>query len=30
MEFTPTQELILLIISWIVLIAGFIIWNDYE
>jgi len=30
MEFTSTQELILLIIGWIILIAGFIIWENYE
>jgi len=30
MDFTPQQELILLIMGWIVLIAGFIIWKDYE
>jgi len=30
MEFTTEQELILLIIGWLVLIAGFIIWEDYD
>jgi hypothetical protein len=30
MEFTTEQELILLLIGWIMLIAGFIIWEDYE
>jgi hypothetical protein len=30
MDFTTEQELILLIIGWILLIAGFKIWNDYE
>jgi len=30
MEFTTEQELILLIMGWIILIVGFIIWEDYE
>ena len=30
MEFTTEQELILLLIGWVMLIAGFIIWEDYE
>jgi hypothetical protein len=30
MEFTTEQELVLLLIGWIMLIAGFIIWEDYE
>jgi hypothetical protein len=30
MEFTTEQELVLLLIGWVMLIAGFIIWNDYE
>jgi hypothetical protein len=30
MEFTTEQELVLLFIGWIMLIAGFIIWEDYE
>ena len=30
MEFTTEQELVLLLIGWVVLIAGFIIWEDYE
>ena len=30
MEFTTEQELILLLIGWIMLIFGFIIWEDYE
>ena len=30
MEFTTEQELILLLIGWVILILGFIIWEDYE
>jgi hypothetical protein len=30
MEFTTEQELILLLIGWVMLILGFIIWEDYE
>jgi hypothetical protein len=30
MEFTTEQELVLLLIGWVMLIAGFIIWEDYE
>jgi hypothetical protein len=30
MEFTTEQQLILLLIGWVMLIAGFIIWEDYE
>ena len=30
MEFTTEQELALLLIGWVMLIAGFIIWEDYE
>ena len=30
MEFTTEQELILLLIGWIMLILGFIIWGDHE
>ena len=30
MEFTTEQELILLLIGWVMLIVGFIIWEDYE
>ena len=30
MEFTTEQELILLLIGWVMLIAGFVIWEDYE
>jgi len=30
MDFTTEQELIMLLIGWILLVAGFYIWNDYE